>query len=140
MWMKVLLGLFLMLLSVLDLKEKRISGFFLVCGSVLTGILLWFQIRQGSIGWIEIFLGMLPGLFLLAVAWLSKGAGYADGIVLIWLGCLYGYKNGLLFLGSSLFLLALLSIVLLMFRKVKRNSQIPYIPFLTASFLFINLC
>ena len=68
MWMKVLLGLFLMLLSVLDLKEKRISVFFLVCGSVLTGILLWFQIRQGSIGWIEIFLGMLPGLFLLAVA------------------------------------------------------------------------
>ena len=139
MWMKVLLGLFLMLLSILDIKEKRISVFFLVCGCVLTGILLWFQISQGSIGWLEIFLGMLPGLFLLAVAWLSKGAGYADGIVLIWLGCLYGYKNGFLFLGSSLFLLALLSIVLLMLRMVKRNSQIPYIPFLTASFLFINL-
>ena len=140
MWMKVLLGLFLMILSILDIKEKRISVFFLVCGSVLTGILLWFQIRQGSVGWLEIFLGILPGLFLLAMAWLSKGAGYADGIVLIWLGGLYGYKNGLLFLGSSLFLLALLSIVLLMLRKVKRNSQIPYIPFLTASFLFINLC
>lgn len=139
--MKEIFVLTLMLLmSRWDFREKTVPIQFLFAGSSLAGLWVSYKLLTGQMLWPEVFLGALPGIFLVAVAWLSKKAGYADGIVLIWLGILYGYRRSLAFLGISLFLICVLSITLLMLRRVKRYSRIPYIPFLTIAFLFVNLC
>lgn len=138
MWKVGIVFTYLFVLSICDIKECRVPVLLLAAGSVFAGTVVIYELFTGHISWLQPLLGSLPGVFLLLVAWFSKKAGYADGIVLLCLGILYGYREGLLVLCVSLLLISLASVVLLMLRRVKRHTRIPYIPFLTVGFAVIN--
>ena len=141
MWKAGVVFVYLLLLSIWDIRECRVPIVLLAVGSVFVGIVVVYEVLTGEISWLQPLLGAFVGILMLLVAWFSKKSGCADGIVLLWVGSLYGYRQGMLILGVSLFLISLASVVLLMLRRVKRNSAIPYITFLTAGFAIVNyLC
>ena len=133
MW-KVVLLLYLLVLSVFDWKEKRVPLVWLVLGlAVATGGELHRNcFGQGSL--LKTMLGLVPGAFLLGVSFVTGKAGYADGMVMLIVGMAKGYKAGLFVLCIGLFLASVVSVILLLMRKVCRQTRIPFIPFLTAAF------
>ena len=123
---------FILILSVYDCREKQVPVVLLSVGGAVTAILM---VVQGLCGQQLLYLlpAVLPGVFLLLVAFVTKKAGYADGIVLILVWAVCGYQEAVLAFAISLFVLALASVLLLLLHKVNGRTRIPYLPFLTAA-------
>lgn len=84
---------------------------------------------------------VLPGLFLLILAWFTKESiGYGDGISVLLLGGMVGLRNCIWVLGISLLLLSLVGLVLLVIKRVDRKTKIPYLPFLLVAEGMLLLC
>ena len=128
-------GLYLFVVSVFDIKEKAVPWFFLALGGLSVGVGTVCGVLTGEMIWYQPLLGMVPGVALLLIARITEKMGYADGIVLMMIGGMVGYRGSLLVLCLSSFLSALVCIVLLAIRKVKKHSRIPYVPFLTSAYL-----
>ncbi|MBO4981161.1 MAG: hypothetical protein J6C84_04610 [Lachnospiraceae bacterium] len=133
MWKEIIGLLYVAVLGAMDIREKKVPVWLLILGAMETimvrlaeGFMDGWQKNTGSILW-----GMLPGLFLLAMAYLTKKAGYGDGVVLCLLGIRCGYRFCLAIFCMSLLLLSLTCMVLLLLKRVRRNTRIPYLPFLT---------
>lgn len=122
-------------ISVMDIRRRRVPVWMLVPGGILAGIM--FICQQAMPG--DMLKAILPGDVLLVTAFLTKKAGYGDGIVMLFLGILSGSVKSLLIFAVSLFLAAVFSVILLGVRKVGRNTRIPFLPFLTAAWLIVML-
>lgn len=133
----ILLG-WLIILSVYDVREKRVPVWMLVMGVLAVGSHGIYRIFAEQDFWLQMLLGMIPGIFLLVIAWFSQRAGYADGIVLLLVGMLQGYRECFAILCISLLLISFLSMALLLLRRVNRNTKIPYVPFMAAAFLIVR--
>lgn len=84
--------------------------------------------------------GMLPGVCLLAVSMTGKRSiGTADGAAVLTVGMLYGLWTGMEMLLYGLLLCCLPAAVLLAAGKIKKESRLPFLPFLLAGFLICCL-
>lgn len=140
MWKTAVICVYMLIMSGYDYKRKCVPKFLLVIGGAGTGIMAIYAMLVGQTSYIGLFLGAFPGLFLIFVAWLSKKAGYADGIVLLFLGVIYGYKEGVVLLCGSMLLLSMISVILLLLYKVHKNTKLPYLPGLTIAFIVRAAC
>lgn len=130
MWRDIMTAGWLLVLSVMDIKKRSVPLWLLGIGVVNTAVILLTEGLGGGIdGW-RLCRSMFPGAVFLVTAAATGKAGYGDGIVLIMLGLMGGSKACLLALTAGLFLIAVFSGALLALRKVKRNSRIPFLPFL----------
>jgi len=130
-WM---MGIYLLILGGFDLKYKKVPLALLVAGGVLiVGWKLYDCVIGGS-SFEQMLAGMTPGVGLLFVAWGSRQMGWADGIVLMQLGMIWGLWSALLLFFCSLLLLAVVSIPFMMLKKVGYRTAMPYFPFLTITF------
>lgn len=134
-----ILFMYLLLLSIYDFREKKVPCLLLEAGGAV--IILWagaeclWKNREGM----DIIRGMIPGGGLLMTAVFTGKAGRADGIVLVLIGILEGFRSSMFLLCGSLFLMAVCSVILLLLRKVKINTRIPYLPFVCIAYLGMNL-
>lgn len=135
----MVLLVYLAILSFCDVKERQVSVLWLAAGALLLPGIGVIQCIRGILYWQELIAGAIPGVILLLAAGVTKKAGYADGVVLLELGVCMGCRTGFLLLCISLFLLALTSVFLLLLRKVRRNTKLPYIPFLLAAVITLFL-
>ena len=133
MWLTFLTGAWLLSISIMDVRSRRVPVWLLLLGGI--PCLAAEICREG--GGFSIVLGSLPGLLLLATAFATKKAGYGDGIVLLILGVALGYRKSLLLFGVSLFLVSICSLVLLVIRKAGRDTRIPFLPFLSVAWLIL---
>lgn len=127
-----MIGIWLLVMSILDIRKRTVPVWLLVLGGILAAISVCQQNAFLAMG-----MGMLPGIGLLLIAFLTKKAGYGDGIVLVILGMVSGGGESLLIFSISLFLSAIFSMVLLVLRKAGRNTRIPFLPFLTIGWLLV---
>ena len=128
--METVIMVVLCLFSIYDIRKYAIPAVPALAGLLLSVVYSVYGCVAGSRDWIDILCGLLPGAGMLMVARVTDKAGYGDGIVLMALGILHGFRDGLFLLCSSLLLLSLCSVILLAMKKVKGNSRMPYIPFL----------
>ena len=72
-----------------DLRRQRIS-IMLTAGIFLAAVIM--RVRYGE--YAALAAGMIPGILLLCLAWLTREAlGYGDGLVEIVLGALLGWRT-----------------------------------------------
>lgn len=121
-------------LSVWDIRRRRVP----VWGVLAAGIIAVVGcvnrlLTTGSL--ISIGLGILPGIFLIILATATKKMGLADGIILCLMGLLDKYSACVITFCIASFAIAIVSIILLATKKVKRNTQLPFIPFLAMGFI-----
>lgn len=134
---------YLILLGIYDGRKKEVPIVWLAVGAAAalgyevylyaSGICTW------ETGLTELLPSVLPGMLLLFLAGLTKKAGYADGVVILLLGILEGYKRGMVLFCVSMLLIAVFSGVLLLFRKRNGNSRIAYLPFVAAAYMIVAL-
>lgn len=137
MWKEVLTAAWLMPMSIMDTKSKSVPAWMLWIGTAAAaGVLLYEGINGRLNGW-QACRALMPGVILLAVAYATGKAGLADGVILMLLGIFMGYEGCVAASLGGLFLIALCSGVLLMLRRVKKDTRIPFVPFLTAAWLIV---
>ncbi len=84
----------------------------------------------------DMLLGLIPGALLLIISKLSRQAiGYGDGIMLISSGILTGLFGAVFMLLVSMLLASAVSIVLMMIKKGKGKTQLPFIPFMFGAYV-----
>lgn len=139
MWIAFITVIYLAILGIKDWIDRKIPICGLAVGAVLLPGMGIYRCVQGELMWWEMLVGVLPGALLLLVAWLSGKAGYADGIVMTELGLCLGYRESMLLFCFSLLLTAMISILLLFLRKVRKDTKMPYLAFLAIVFLMLRV-
>lgn len=136
MWKTVkVLGiiLFLLLCSVQDIREKKLSVRMLVLAGILFFIL---SAVFDRVPWDKRVGNMLPGMLALVLVFLTREQiGYGDAVCLIVLGNVVSARilSGAVMTG--LLLLDVCSVVLFLRKRVNRRTTIPFLPFLTVGML-----
>lgn len=140
--LKVIILVYMAVLSFFDIQENKIPIIALLIGAAATfAYTMFFLFCTGFVpgDLAKILLGTVPGILLSVMAITTKKAGFADGIVLTLLGMLTDYRRGILVFCLSIVIMALFSTVLLIFHRLEKNSELPYLPFLTIAFFSICL-
>lgn len=138
MWKIVLLGCYLFILSVYDWKQKQVPIVLLYIGVGMVTLMSVIELVNGTFMWNR-FLGVLPGIFLIVVACVTRKAGMADGIVLAIAGIILGHRQIWLLFCLSLMLIFISAVLLLLLRKIHMKTRLPYLPFLLIAFLLLQL-
>lgn len=93
---------------------------------------------QTQAGTVQFLLtAILPGGVLLLIGKITRQeVGYGDGILLLVCGLCLGGKETIFLFVSGLFLMFPISLVLLLSGHTDRRAELPFAPFLLASYLF----
>lgn len=135
MWKIILIVFWLGILAGIDLRYKKIPIWLLaVSGMIMTSVSLTEIFMVGMQG-MQLFWGMLPGVGMVMIALISKKAGWADGIVLALLGVMVGFRACAFSFILSMLMISLVSLVLLISKRVSQNTKLPYLPFLWIGYL-----
>ena len=121
--------LFLILCSIQDIREKRISlKLLIVFGSIFFIVSILFEEMRLE----QRIHNLFPGLAALLISFLTKEQiGYGDAACLIILGSVISAVTLLNAIMGGLILLSICSVVLLAGKRANRKSTLPFIPFLS---------
>lgn len=127
--------IYLIIGSILDIRSKVLPRRYLLSGAALALGLAGYQGMQSGIGAVWNLLGALPGLMLLALAWITQEQiGGGDGICVMIVGVLIGTPLIYLVLMTAFLFSSICAAGLLVTGKGTRDSRMPWLPFLTAGF------
>ncbi len=120
-------------MSVPDIRKRSIPVWglagFVIPVSVYIGINL-FGNKEPVFMLFQSVIGTIPGIALLVMGKLTGKIGSADGVVLAAMGFIEGIMGALCVLCLGCFLLSVPSIVLLIMKKIKKDTGMAFIPFL----------
>lgn len=123
------------ILSIWDIKHRELPIYLLLAG-LLAGLVCGMCKEEG---WL-LFMGVIPGLLLIFMGFLTKDkVGYGDGIMVIILGLVLGWPDSLVVYVLAQFGVLLFAIGLMVVKKVPRDTQIPFAPFLAAGVLIVGM-
>jgi len=82
------------------------------------------------------FLGLLPGIFMLILAWSTRESiGYGDGLVILCMGCFYALGEMMAIVMIAITIAGIAALGLLIFGHKNRKSEFPFVPFLLGAHL-----
>lgn len=131
-----LAGVLLCWFGISDFKEKAIPVRHLIIGGVFVAAALLLDPEEQLFYYMA---GAMPGMCMVAMAFFAKGKmGYADGIVMIFLGILRGFVIGIRTLMLGLVLILAFFLILFLLKKAERNTTLPFVPFLFFSWCLVE--
>ncbi len=120
-----------------DIRKKQISLMPVVFMAAF-GILL--SVVAGEWDSWDVFLRFVPGVCILAAAWLTKETiGYGDGLVVLCLGCFLTAGELLDVCMAAITLAGVIALVLLVFLRKSKKAELPFVPFLFAGCVISKL-
>lgn len=135
---------YLFIMSIFDIKEKKVPVPGLILGTVMMVFFLFWEAIAGRnaleyVGnksyWQSVGLGMFPGWVLIVFFTLTRKVGLADGIVLCQLGIVFGLSKILEVLFCSLIIMAVICAFLIIMGKCRKDSSLPFLPFLFCGYI-----
>lgn len=130
MWVELTLFLFLAVCAVFDSLYRQIPLIVVWLG-MLTAVCLQICGVMGETGLPAVAVSLLPGAGFFLLSFISgEKVGYGDGWVLLMIGLFLGVYRCFLILLTGLLAESAVAIVLLACRKIQRDREIPFSPFL----------
>lgn len=121
--------IFIVICAVIDIRKKEIPVIVL---ALFGGCALFYTMIWGERTWVEILYSLMPGFFLLLLGLCTRESiGYGDGLAVMPVGMLIGWKGCIAAVVGGFLFSAVFSLILLVGRKAKGKSRIPFLPFLT---------
>lgn len=117
-------------LAVLDVRNRELSVKILLLGTLVALTCGAYHVAQGLVIWEDLLLGAVPGMVLLSLAGITKGAGIGDGIVLLQMNFFLLLDKVIVSFGISLLSMGLFSLLILLTKKGSKDTRLPYLPFL----------
>ena len=134
----IVVNIYLLWGTVQDLKKKKITNYYLWMGVVLGVIVRNIDYGNKPIMYREWLIAFIPGIFLLILVKITEEKiGEGDAWLVIILGNFMTFVEISLLLQSAIILSALFSIIALCGKKASKTHQIPFLPFLWISHLFM---
>ena len=133
--------IWLVTLGYIDLKKKIIPNNMILLGLAFWAVLFLVDIFAAGNNWMDVLVfsgagGLLCGGVLFVIALVVKSAlGMGDVKMFFVLGLLYGLTDTYSILLFSMVLMAVVSLVLLIAKKVTTKTAVPMAPFVAAGFL-----
>ncbi len=121
--------------TIADIKKKEISvwlfgilGLIVMVGCFVLETPRWYMLAAG----------VIPGILLMILAKITEQSiGYGDGIILAEIGLITGVGRCMLILAAALALAGVFSLGILVIKKVDKRYRIPFVPFLTMSYVAV---
>lgn len=138
MWVKcfVIVGV-LMVCSYFDIKEKKVPLACILIGIAVTVII---NMVGKDISLVASMIGATLGILLIIMSRLTKNAlGMGDALLVLMIGLGTGIYQTALALFYGLFVTAVVSAVLLCMKRVKRKTEMPFVPFLLIGYVGVIL-
>ena len=135
MWKLIFIALWLGVLAGIDLRYKKIPVWLLAASGIIVTFVSLYEARKDGIQDLQLLWGVIPGVGLMLIALITKKAGWADGVVLMLLGILVGFGACALSFALSMLMISVVSLVLLVLKRVGKNTYLPYLPFLWIGYL-----
>lgn len=130
MRVEILLFLFLGVCALWDGIKKEIPLAVVWIG-ILTAIILHRVDAASEETWVTMGISLLPGIMFWMISFMTKEkVGYGDGWVLIMIGLFAGLIRCFLILLTGLIAESVILLILLIFRKVNKDGEVPFVPFL----------
>ncbi len=103
--------------------------------SAVVGI--WMHLLFARIGLLDMAGGMSVGAFLYLIAYLSgEKIGKGDALLVTVCGIFLGFWETILLLWIAFLLAGIFGFIMMKFRHVGRDHQIPFVPFLLVGYVF----
>ena len=130
MWIGILLFVLLGICAVFDGIQREIPLVVVWLG-MIAAIVLHIQGLVGNQTWQAVVLSAIPGVMFWILSFITgEKVGYGDGWVLIMIGLFMGLWKCFLILMIGLISSSLVVLILLALKRVSRNYQFPFAPFL----------
>lgn len=131
-WMGYLCAVLLLAYhSVFDLRQQYIPGRSLTAGVLLSCCWTLGRVILGTQSWLAACVGLIPGAVILLLARAGREQiGRGDAWELILMGNWLGWSRCLAALGIAMSGIFLISVLLLIPGRAKRDTRIPFVPFL----------
>ena len=141
MWKWAGLICYLIILSIYDIRTRKIPAVWLVIGGVAAlAYLIYLCLCQSfSEFWPEMLKSWGPGMLMLAAGRISGKIGSGDGCILLVAGSIVGSEKMMMVFMVSLLLASVTAVVLLIFRKAGKNDKMPFMPFLAAAVILLGV-
>ena len=136
MWITICFMIWLGVLGLMDIRYRKVPVWLMVAGVMAAAGVALYRYLAGAGdfcvpgGLQRLSYDLVPGGILLAVSITTGRTGLADGIVLLATGLFLEPGGGFVVFSLSLFVLALVSVALLLLGQAGRNTKMPYLPFL----------
>lgn len=130
MWIEIVLFLFLAVCAVFDGFSRRVPLAVVWLG-ILTAACFQINGAMGETSLVAVVLSLLPGAGFFLLGFLTREkVGYGDGWTLLMIGLFVGAYRCFLILLVGLMAESAVAIVLMAIGKIKRDREIPFLPFL----------
>ena len=144
MSISMMIIIYLFMLSVWDIRKKSLPVSLIILGVMAVFLRFVFRliICGPSTELIRIvftaLLGALPGLIMTALSYCSDKVGRGDGYVLMIAGSFETCTFSACVICLACILLACVSGILLVMKKVTRKTRMAYIPFVAVSYMMLK--
>ena len=133
-WNMAICLFMLAICSIQDIQYKKIKVILPLIGGA-AGVILNFSEQKAGLT-----ADCLPGIILLAVSWITRGAvGQGDGLIVASAGLLMGWELTAAALFWAMTGAALLGCVMMACRNWSRKQRVAFVPFLFGAFIGVML-
>lgn len=135
----IVLICYLIICSIIDLKQKKIPFIILGVGICIGFIYSLCQIVMEDREIIDLLLSLIPGLVLIFVCRISKGSiGMADGLMIMITGFVLMPYSNLLMIIIAFLSSFFVSCFLVFIKNVRKSVAMPFIPFILFSTIIVG--
>ena len=126
----------LIIASLSDLKRKRVSNVLLIGFAIgIIPIFFWRCYTGDFLDAKSVPWGIIPGLLCLLLGKVTRESiGYGDGYLICIIGMYIGLGKTIGLVLIALFMMGIFAMGMLVFRKVNRKTEVPFIPALLMAF------
>ena len=134
---KVVVMLFLIMCSYLDIKYRRIPVSVYLIFMLMSAAVIVCEGRADLGTWM---IGMIPGIIMIVISFIShEKIGYGDSISIALMGILYKYEMVLSVCAVGFGIIFLAGLIMMITGKVKLSDRLPLMPFLMAGNVWVVL-
>lgn len=121
-----------------DLRRRKISNNYLWIGGILGVVYRTINLVTGAVVLREWLWALIPGVIFITIAKVTKEKiGLGDGWVILIMGNFLNLMEVCYMLQAAIFVVIIFSCMLLCSKKVTREYQIPFLPFLWTAHTFL---
>jgi len=128
LWWIIAIEVWLCVVSYFDIKYRFLPVWVIVVSFMFSIIRL---ICLKDFDLLSMAISIIPGVFFIIISVVTQKVGIADGFIIASLGIGLGIEECVYVVMLSLIVCALVSSILLLLKKASRNTELPFIPFIT---------